>query len=100
MTGIRWTPEAASRLEEIFEYIALDSPSAALKVATGIRAKALTLEAFPERGFRHRSRHGREVRILLYGHYRIVYHLVNEVVEILGIYHGAMDLDRVLGAPS
>lgn len=37
------------------------------------------------------------IRILLYGHYRIAY-LVTETrdVQLLGIYHGALDIDRYL----
>ncbi|MFP3938724.1 MAG: hypothetical protein ACOC7L_02425 [Acidobacteriota bacterium] len=40
----------------------------------------------------------REVRILLYGHYRIAY-LVTETrnVRLLGIFHGALDITRYLG---
>ncbi|QDV13673.1 hypothetical protein CA51_35640 [Rosistilla oblonga] len=39
----------------------------------------------------------REVRETLYGHYRIAYLIVNEQrVEILGIFHGAMDIERYL----
>ena len=101
MVEIRWTDEAASNLEEIFEYIASDSADAAQRVAQGIWDKAQSIEHFPERGFRHETRKGQEVRIVLYGHYRIVYRVDrSDVVIILGIYHGAMDLDRVLGPPS
>jgi len=40
---------------------------------------------------------GREVRILLWGHYRIVYHVVlNGDVHILGVFHGAMELNQYL----
>jgi plasmid stabilization system protein ParE len=37
----------------------------------------------------------RNVRILLYGHYRIAY-LVrpNGAVDILGVFHGALDIGR------
>ncbi len=38
-----------------------------------------------------------EVRILLYGHYRIAY-LVNpdDAIDILGVFHGALDIERYL----
>jgi len=97
---IRWTTEASSNLQGIFEYIAEDSPDAAQRVVQGIWDRAQSLETFPERGFTHRARKGRMVRIVMYGHYRIVYRLVGGSAEILGVYHGAMDLDRILGAPS
>jgi plasmid stabilization system protein ParE len=40
----------------------------------------------------------REIRILLYGHYRIAYLVTEERdVRLLGIFHGALDLSRYLG---
>ncbi len=37
----------------------------------------------------------RNVRILLYGHYRITYLITaNGDIEILGVFHGALDLGR------
>ena len=100
-TEIRWTEEASSRMQEIFEYIAEDSEAAAGRVVEGIYEKAQSLVHFPDRGFTYTARQGRTVRVLLYGHYRIVYRLVggSETAEILGVYHGAMDLDRILDGP-
>jgi toxin ParE1/3/4 len=38
-----------------------------------------------------------EIRILLYGHYRIAYLLKKDKrVEILGVFHGSLDIDRYL----
>jgi toxin ParE1/3/4 len=38
-----------------------------------------------------------DVRILLYGHYRIAYVVnANDAVDILGVFHGALDIDRYL----
>jgi toxin ParE1/3/4 len=38
------------------------------------------------------------VRVLLYGHYRIAY-VVKPAgdVDILGVFHGALDIERYLG---
>ena len=39
----------------------------------------------------------RELREILYGHYRIPYLIVSEQrIEILGIFHAAMDIERYL----
>jgi len=35
---VTWSPEAATDLEEAVRHIALDNPTAAMKVATGILA--------------------------------------------------------------
>jgi toxin ParE1/3/4 len=37
------------------------------------------------------------IRILLYGHYRIAYLLKpDDNIDILGVFHGALDLERYL----
>ena len=37
-----------------------------------------------------------EIRILLYGHYRIAYLVKPDLVEILGVFHGALDIQRYI----
>jgi len=95
---IRWTEEALHWLEEIQSYISQDNPAAARRVVRGIYDKIQSLESFPERGYRYLDRPGENIRILLYGHYRIAYrvHSDDNVVEILGVYHGALDIERYL----
>lgn len=98
MAGLRWTAEALDWLEDIQRYIAEDNPSAAAKVIDGIVAKAELLTDFPDIGSRLRSVSEGEVRMVLYGHYRIAYLHRSDagIVEILGVFHGALDIDRYL----
>jgi len=95
MAEIRWTEEAAAWLEDIYRYVAQDSPGAAGRVVRGIYDKVQILAAFPEMGYRYRTEPEGDVRVLLYGHYRIAY-LVRKSggIEILGIFHGALEMDR------
>ncbi|HTG31478.1 MAG TPA: type II toxin-antitoxin system RelE/ParE family toxin [Thermoanaerobaculia bacterium] len=97
MGQIRWTLEAERWLREIYDYIARDNPAAALRTVQGIGEKAETLTRFPERGYRYQERSDKHIRILLYGHYRIAY-LMNEGggIDILGVFHGALDIERFL----
>ena len=76
-----------------FDYIATDNPDAAQQVVAGIYEKAQLLRRFPEIGYKYRTEPEGEIRILLYGHYRIAY-LVrgSESIEVLGVFHGALDL--------
>ena len=98
MAKIRWTSEAETWLRDIYGYIATDNPLAATKVVEGIYNKAQILRQFPEIGYIHRAEVEGEIRILLYGHYRIAYLLRKEenVVDVLGVFHGALDIDRYL----
>jgi len=88
MAEIRWTVEAETWLKDIYDYIAQDNPSAAAGVVEGIYEKAQLLKNYPEIGYNYRSEPEGEIRILLYGHYRIAY--------LLGVFHGALDIDRYL----
>jgi toxin ParE1/3/4 len=97
MAEIRWTEESAQWLQDIFEYISVDSPDAAEKVISTIFEKAQVLIEHPEIGHKYQTISGRKVRILLYCHYRITY-LIKESgdIDILGIFHGSLDIDRYL----
>lgn len=95
MAKIIWTLEAAQSLEEIYEYIASQSASSAHKVVTGIYDKIQLLRTHPRLGQRYEPIADREVREILYGHYRIAYLVTSEDrVEIIGIFHSAMDIER------
>ena len=97
MAEIRWTQEAVVWLEDIYRYIAQDNPQAAQRVVNAIYEKVQFLRTFPLLGHRHRSEPEGEIRILVYGHYRIAY-LVSDPrkIEILGVFHAALDIDRYL----
>lgn len=96
MAELRWTEEAEQWLKDIHEYIARDNPVAAGKVIAAIYAKAQLLRTFPEIGQRYRSEPEGDIRVILYGHYRIVYLLRSGAhnIDILGVFHGALDIER------
>lgn len=97
MARITWTREAETWLRDIFDYIARDNPGAAARVIDGIYERAQTLVDFPRIGHRYEGIRDREVRILLYGHYRIAYLLKSdEEIVILGVFHGALDIQQYL----
>jgi toxin ParE1/3/4 len=89
-----WTEEALLWLRDIHEHIAADDPSAAERTVEAIYARAQDLLAFPQLGYRYAAAR-QDVRILLYKHYRIAYFEdpAGDVV-IIGVFHGALDLDR------
>jgi plasmid stabilization system protein ParE len=97
MGKLIWTEESERWLRDIFDYIAADNPAAARGVVLGILARARLLRQFPEMGHIYRNEAEGVIRILTYGHYRIAYLLKSKSsIEILGVYHGALDLDRYL----
>ena len=97
MARLNWTREAETWLRDIYEYIAQDNPVAAARAAAGIYERAQILSEFPQIGHRYEGIADREIRILLYGHYRIAYVIKSEEdIDILGIFHGALDIQRYL----
>ena len=94
MVEIAWTEESLRWLEEIFEYIAFDNPAAAGQVVSGIYERVQSLAEYPEIGYRYLPSN-RDVRILMYGHYRIAY-LRKDAgsIDILGVFHGSLDISR------
>ena len=96
MGRLIWTHEAERWLKDIFDYIAEDNPSAAANTVNGIYEKAQLLCNFPEVGYRYEGT-DRNVRILLYGHYRIAYLIrADDDIDILGVFHGALEIERYL----
>ena len=97
MGRIRWTVEAEGWLREIHDYIARDNPEAALRTVRAIYEKIQSLKDFPKRGYPRTSRSGRPLRMIQYRHYRIAYSVNDDGdVTILGVFHGALDIDRHL----
>jgi plasmid stabilization system protein ParE len=97
MVEIHWTNEAELWLKDIHDYIALDKKSIAKKVVTEIYQKVQILQSCPRIGYEYESDEHKEIRILLYGHYRIAYLIKDEnTIDILGVFHGALDIERYL----
>jgi plasmid stabilization system protein ParE len=71
VAAIVWTDEAQRWLRDIHDYIAADNPGAADRTVSAIHERAEILLTFPQAGQCYRT--DRDVRILLYGHYRIAY---------------------------
>lgn len=97
MAKIKWTIEAEKWLREIYDYITQDNENAAQRLIFEIYKKAQILRDFPEIGYKYRTEPEGDIRILLYGHYRIAYLIRNkESIDILGVFHGAMEIERYL----
>jgi plasmid stabilization system protein ParE len=97
MVVIRWTDEAEAWMKDIHSYIAKDDPQAAERVLREIYKRTQILRRFPRSGYRYWLDSDGDIRILLYGHYRIAYILKNNgELDILGVFHSALDIDRYL----
>ncbi len=97
MATIRWTDGAFDWLQDIYQYIAIDNPVAAHRVISGIYEKVQLLTEYPQSGSKYREEPEGDIRVLLYGHYRIAYlHNADDTIDILGVFHGALDIEKYM----
>lgn len=97
MVRLNWTDEAKYCLKNIHDFIALDNPGAAKSVIKKIREKARILKTFPEIGGIYQNLDRKDVRVIYYTHYRIAYLIVSQQrIDILGVFHGAMELKNYI----
>lgn len=90
-----FTEPAASDLDDIIGYIALDNPAAAERVYRAIVTAAERLQDFPKIGHTGRLPGTRELPVVSLP-YIIVYEIGGGTVTILAVFHGARDLARAL----
>ena len=97
MVKIEWTDEAKYWLKDIHDYIAEDNKRIASKIIKEIYNKVQILATSPQIGYSYTNDNNNDIRILLYGHYRIAYLIKDEnSIAILGVFHGALDIQRYL----
>ncbi|WP_347265419.1 type II toxin-antitoxin system RelE/ParE family toxin [Nitrobacter sp.] len=89
------TRAAASDLDGIIDYIALDSPAAAEKVFRAIVSATEHLIDLPDMGHVGRLPDTREIPVAGLP-YLIVYQVAADTMTILAVLHGARDLVRAL----
>jgi len=92
---VRITRTAERDLEEIWGFIAADSPEEANKFIQHIETQIDTLERFPERCplIAENELLGTRYRHLLLGHYRLIYRIAGKLVFVMRVIHGARLLD-------
>jgi toxin ParE1/3/4 len=92
-----FSPIAESDLEEIGDYIAGDNPSRALSFVRELRERCAQVTAMPLAA-PLRPELGKDVRMVVYGHYLIFYTVHAETVRIQRILHGARAICYVFDA--
>ena len=83
-----WSPIAVERASEIVDYIFQDKPSAAEKWIQTVFEKVDHIRLNPEIGRIVPEINDRQFRELIYGNYRIIYHIGTKEISILTIRHG------------
>lgn len=85
---IVWSPLAVERASEIVDYISRDKPLAANNWIDTVFSMVDQLRANPEIGRIVPEINENQFRELIYGNYRIIYHIGIKRISILTIRHG------------
>ncbi|MFW9989388.1 MAG: type II toxin-antitoxin system RelE/ParE family toxin [Candidatus Odinarchaeota archaeon] len=89
MVQIEWTERSLEDLNEIRDYIARDSKSYANLFIRKIYNTVQKLKEFPNMGRVVPEVNITSVRELIFQNYRIVYRIINKIVEIITVFHGS-----------
>jgi plasmid stabilization system protein ParE len=87
-TRVYWATRAVTNLRGIYEFIAETSPLYAQRTVDRLLVRARQLEDFPESGRTVPELERVDVRELIEGPYRILYHLRSDEAHVLAIIHG------------
>ena len=95
---IIWSPLSVDRASEIANYIAIDKRSAAEKWINTVFSKVEQLESSPEIDRIVPEINNTQFREIIYGNYRIIYHIEKKQISILTIRHGKqiLPIDEIL----
>ena len=94
MAKVIWTETALNDLKEIFTFILKDSPTYARRVGNGIMEASRKLDPFPRCGRVVPEFQEENIRELIYGVYRIIYQIREDVCYIVAVIHGRRDILR------
>lgn len=92
---LRLSPRVPGDLEEIADYIAMDSPRHALRVVRLLRAKMKEIARQPEL-YRLRPEFGADARLAAVGQYVILFRIRRKAVRIERVVHGGRALAPML----
>ena len=94
MAQINWTPQASDDLQNIIDFFAAQSSVYAKIQAKRIIDKIRLLKNFPELGRIVPELEYKNVREIIVGSYRIIYHNVSKTrIDILTIHHTSQQLN-------
>ena len=97
MIELIWSPQSIADVEEIREYIAVDSRLYADLTAQRIVAAVERLRLFPDSGRMVPERPASELREVIAGRFRIVYRRKPNVVEIATVFRGSREFPSTEG---
>ena len=92
---IHWTDTAREHLAAIHAYIAQVSPRYALRTVDRLTRRSQQIADFPLSGRKVPKCDMGQVREVIEGPYRIIYHIMADQIDVLAVIHGSMNALRL-----
>jgi toxin ParE1/3/4 len=86
---VNWTSAARAQLRDIYTYLARSSPQYATKMVDRLTRRSQQIAAFPRSGRVVLEANDVNVRELLEGPYRIIYHLLDDEIDVIAVVHSS-----------
>jgi plasmid stabilization system protein ParE len=91
---VHWTDTAERHLDALYAYIAQDSREYAKRMVDRLTRRSQQIADFPFSGRRVPEYDIDQIREVIEGSYRIIYHTKPDQIDVLAVIHGAMDVLR------
>lgn len=91
---VHWTDTADAHLKAIHAYIAQDSPEYAKRMVDRFTRRSQQIADFPLSGRKVPEYEMDQIREVIEGPYRIIYHIKSDQIDVIAVIHGAQDVLR------
>jgi toxin ParE1/3/4 len=89
---VHWTDTAEKHLDAIYAHIALDSSAYAKRMVDRLTRRSGQIANYPLSGRRVPEYDMDQIREVIEGPYRIIYHIKPDQIDVVAVIHGAIDL--------
>ena len=90
--NVHWTETAQEHLEAIHAYIARNSAEYALRMVDRLTCRSQQIADAPLSGRRMPEYDLDQIRELIEGSYRIIYHIKSDQIDVIAVIHGARNV--------
>jgi toxin ParE1/3/4 len=87
--NVYWTLNAIKHLTNIYEYIALNSPTYARRMIDRITRRSEQISTQPLSGRKVPEYEAEDIRELIENPYRLIYRIKQDQIDVLAVIHGA-----------
>lgn len=89
---VHWTETAGKHLDAIYAYIAQDSPEFAKRVVDRLTRRSQQIANFPLSGRRVPEFDVDQIREVIEGAYRVIYHIKADQIDVVAVLHSAANI--------